>query len=132
MDYEILANGNLKLTLEGEEDREEVREMLEKATHKDHGFLADLLEYTKWQPNGELHQVSPEELGALTDAPILTDDVTYEDDTDKRLIIGKVWWYPEYQVLSFAEELLKHGEVVFTLAPADETQSETPQEAVAH
>jgi hypothetical protein len=115
MKFNIDANGNLELTRE-EAEKEELQEMLDKATHKDHGFLADVLEDTGWQPNGMLYQVQPEWIGALTDAPLLADDVDYSDD-DTPTVTGTVWWFPNYMVESFAETLIRTGKVVFTKAP---------------
>lgn len=121
MKYEQLENGNLKISLENDDDAEELQTMIDRASNLDHGVLADILEYTGWQGNSELLQVQPEDIGALTDAPILTDDMTYTDgDTDKREVVGQVWWYPEYAVYSFAKVLLEEKEVIFTLAPSDE------------
>jgi hypothetical protein len=123
--YSITQNGNLLLELEPE-DKEEVAELYEKATHKDHGFLADLLEYTGWSANGHLYQVPPEAIGALTEAPILTDDSRYiypddpqSGDEPQGEADGRIWWFPGYEGRSFGEELLRDGQVIFTYAPPD-------------
>ena len=47
-----------------------------------------------------LRQVTPEECGALTDAPLITDGKT-------------VWGYMDYQVKSFLKELLEGREIVW-------------------
>ncbi len=114
MEFNVLANGNLEIVAE-DGDKEELQDLLSKSMHKDHGFLADLLEYTGWSGNGRLHQVQPELIGALTDAPILTDDMIFGDDGSE--VVGNVWWFPNYQVVSFAETLIRDGRVVFTKAP---------------
>lgn len=115
MRFCILNNGNLEIVTE-EGDKAELQDILDKTPHRDHGFLADMLEYAGWQANGELFQVSPEHVGALTDAPILSDDVTTEDDGTVR-VKGRVWWFPQYESTSFAETLLETGRVVFAAAP---------------
>ncbi|KWU26321.1 hypothetical protein [Burkholderia cenocepacia] len=111
MKFEKLPSGNLALIMDPV-DADEVAELLRNATHLDHGFLGDLLEYARWPGNGLLYQVSPESIGALTDAPILTDELVLTDAGDA-VVEGKVWWYEPYQVSSFAEVLLRDGRVVF-------------------
>jgi hypothetical protein len=59
--------------------------------------------------------VPPEDIGALTSSPILSDSAVRDDD-DKLTSIGDVYWFPEYQVKSELEELLEKGFVDFTLA----------------
>jgi hypothetical protein len=115
MDYKILENGNLELTLL-ESEVEDVTELLEKATNTDHGFLCDLMEYARWPGNGHLYPVQPEWVAALTEAPIISDEVVYEDDDSVR-VPGRVWWYPGYELSSFAEVLIRERRVVFEAAP---------------
>lgn len=114
MEFNKTGRGNLEIVAE-DGDKEALQDLLDKCTHKDHGFLADLLEYTGWSGNGHLYQVQPEWIGALTDAPILTDDMIFGDDGSE--VVGNVWWFPNYQVESFAETLIRDGRVVFTPAP---------------
>jgi len=90
-------------------------EMLTTSSHTDFDFLDKLLEAAGQTSLGQLHRVLPENIGALTDAPIIGTSSfapdTESDDNDK------VWWYPDYAVKSFASELINHGEVTFTAAP---------------
>jgi hypothetical protein len=116
MEMQILENGNLKITIDNSDDREMIADSLENSFHKDHGVIEDMLENTGWTPNGRLYSVLPESIGALTDAPILSDEVSFNDDGSQD-VIGRVWWYPNYQVESFAEKLLENGFVVFDKAP---------------
>lgn len=117
MKFTIDAAGNLVISRLRSE-KADLQEMFEKCTHTDHGFLADLLEYTGWGPNGHLDQVAPEDIGALTNAPILTDDLEV-DDQGVKTVRGRVWWFPNYQIESFAETLIKTGKVTFQLAPEE-------------
>lgn len=66
---------------------------------------------------GEAYQsVAPDAIGALTSAPIFTDDLILTDDGSIEHI-GNVWWYPNYQVSHFVEVLLRDNEVFFPGAP---------------
>jgi len=101
---EETPEGNLRMTLteEGHREAEEVR-----ATPEEDA-LAGLLEDhfgAGWE------WVSPEEIGALTSAMILTNDAT-RDDNGELTGIGRVYWDPQYQVRNTVEELL-NGEVVW-------------------
>ena len=112
MKHQILPNENLQLAIENEADKTLVKQLLLQNKGDDIGFLSELLEETGWSPNGRLYRVAPEHIAALTDAPILTDDMLIEDDGEV-LVQGNVWWYPDYAILHFGKELLKHGTVEF-------------------
>ncbi len=116
MKFEFTPKGNLVLVAEPT-DTELLGDLLQRHGGDDVSFLADLLETTGWSPNGQLMQLSPEDVGALTDAPILTDDRTIDDDGVVSAV-GKVWWYPNYMVTNFAEELAQTGSTQFQLACA--------------
>lgn len=118
MKHQITPNGNLEILCDEEGDQEMLRELLANTNHKDHGFLADLLEETGWPGNGQLYQVRPEWIGALTDAPILADQLDYTNDGATVPEDAKVWWYPNYMLESFAESLINTGRVLFHAAPA--------------
>ena len=99
----------LKLTPEG-------REELQSCQRSDGGWskgtdyiLADLLE--DHLANG-WEMVPPEDIGALTSAPILSDEVE-RDDFGKITKVGRVYWFPDYAVTCELEELLEKGEVFF-------------------
>ena len=115
MKYTVTQNGNLEITCEGSE-KEDLQDILDSTSHKDHGFLAEMLEYAGWSTNGKLYPVAPEWIGALTDAPIVSDEVIYLDNGDHE-VPGKVWWFPNYMVESFAETLIGTGRVLFAKAP---------------
>lgn len=119
MKYEIDGRGRLTISLEGDGDREDLQEKLDRTTNRDSGFLTDLLE--DWSANGHLYPVAPEWIGALTDAPIITDDLTIEDD-GKAVVNGRVWWFPGYETESFAQTLIEKGSVTFAPAPENADQ----------
>ena len=113
MKFETLPNGALQLQSELE-DLEALAAIKDRCGGDDVMFLAELLEYTDWQGNGRLYQVNPEDVGALTDAPLMTDDCRIEDDGTVQ-VFGSVWWFPNYMVTNFAEKLIEAGKVVFAL-----------------
>lgn len=78
-------------------------------------ILHDLLE--DWTCNG-WEWIRPEEIGALTAAPIISDSVE-RDDNGKLVSTGDVWWHARYAVDDELKELLEHGEYVFPKAPKE-------------
>ena len=48
--------------------------------------------------------VPPEDIGALTAAPILSDEIVRDDD-GRLTAAGRVYWYPDYAVRDEIEEL---------------------------
>jgi hypothetical protein len=129
MKFNITPNGNLEIVME-DENREDIQDLVEKYPH-DGMFLRELLvEYTGWTGNGQLYQVNPEDVAALTDAPIVTDELEILDNGD-RVVHGSVWWFPAYERYHFGEELLKHGRVFFTFAPPVPESAHTKELATA-
>jgi hypothetical protein len=65
--------------------------------------------------------VKPEEIGALTDSPIISNDFEYIDN-DKQFDDTKkyysVYWFPDYMIKSEIEELEK-GELIFIKVKAE-------------
>lgn len=94
-------------------------ELLEQRNEESDGWkkgtlctLQDLLE--DWLGNGWSF-VAPQDIGALTDAPILSPDVE-QDDHGNVVKVGKVYWFPNYAVECELNTLLEKGEVFFPLA----------------
>lgn len=116
MELNILPNGNLRIALTDTASRDLIKDLLDTHGDNDTLLLANLLEDTGWQPNGRLHLVAPEQISALTDAPIVADELGIADDGTVDHV-GKVWWYPSYMLKNFARVLLEDGSVVFTAAP---------------
>lgn len=65
--------------------------------------------------NGSYALVAPEDIGALTDSPIIAESVTYEDD-GMATVEGQVWWFPDYAVRNELQELRDGQTVVFVKA----------------
>jgi hypothetical protein len=59
-----------------------------------------------------LSTVFPEDIGALTDAPIVTLDDPLHPET--------VYWYPDYQIRDWREELASKGWVLFDVEVSGE------------
>lgn len=114
MQTTITPNGNLKFEL-APPDLEQIEVMLERHGGNDKTFLSDMLDFFGFTPNGELYAINPQDVGALTDAPILADEVDYLDNGDT-VVRGQVWWYPGYELKNFAQELAQNGSVVFQKA----------------
>jgi hypothetical protein len=58
--------------------------------------------------------IAPQEIGALTDAPIIGHGE--RDERGNLVDAYDVYWYPEYELKNPIEELKKNGEVTFTKA----------------
>lgn len=109
-DLEILPNKDLKISITAD-GREELAEMDARENNPGTDYkLARLLEYhlgNGWE------FVRPEEVSALTSSPILSNDVSRDDDGELTAI-GEVWWFPNYQVINEVEEMKDSGFVIFT------------------
>ncbi len=106
-EFEKQAGGNLRIVLL-EEARESVQEIAAKEIDAD----SRLAETIEWQLTNGWSLVRPEDVGALTDAPIVTEDI----DTDNQgnvLHVGTVYWYPQYDVSDPVAKLLENGYVDF-------------------
>lgn len=111
MYYEILPNGSLSINIE-QSDVEAVNSIRERCGNDDGLFMSELLEYAGWTANGRLFQVRPEQVGALTDSPLLTDEMQMNDQGDLTGV-GTIWWYPWHEHQDFAERLISEGAVRF-------------------
>lgn len=108
--FNVTPEGDLKITLT-EEGRQELIEMLESQTQTDEDIFLSLIES---QLCNGYHTVLPEHIGALTDSIILANGIVDLDTSAEAEI--DVWWFPDYQVKSYTEDLLNNGEVTFTNA----------------
>ena len=110
IEYEILPNGNLVFRATNEARHDYAQQLRERGSDS---VFWDVL--APFQANGILFGIDPEDIGALTSAPIITDDLTIEDDGE-RTVHGKVWWFPNYCIIDPMAELFHKGRVEFTLA----------------
>ena len=120
MDIQVDLSGNLKLSLEPGE-AEEVRERLEQA-----GEDLTLLELAEpYFTNGGFHPFSGDSGNpyvGLTSAPCIAESLSFDDD-GQATIEGRLWWFPDYAVRSFMDELVAKGEVTFPIAPGYEPEA---------
>jgi hypothetical protein len=110
--YEITEKVALRIKLDPSE-RENLREMLDNAKANRRGdILGDVIE--GMLANG-FQWVQPKDIGALTDAPIISDEADFDDFGDL-VKIGRVFYYADYQVKDPVEVLYEKGEVIFDVA----------------
>jgi hypothetical protein len=107
--FKKLENGNLRISLI-EEERSEVEEISQNGK----GIDAQFIEIIEHQLCNGWDMIKPEEIAALTSAPILSDSAIY-DDRGILTGIDEVWWYPNYAIFNEVEELLEHGYIDFDL-----------------
>jgi hypothetical protein len=75
-------------------------------------LLADAYVHNgEWEIFGRNDPVR-EAIGAMTDAPILSDEVL-RDESGSLVHVGRVYWFPNYAVEDPLETLWEKGEVVF-------------------
>ncbi|MFY2597413.1 hypothetical protein ACOTHJ_15385 [Achromobacter xylosoxidans] len=117
MQLNFEANGALTFVLETG-DRDDIENLIDQAercaNNIDHSVLSSMLDFYGYIGNGVLRPIQASSVGALTDAPMFSDDVDIEDD-GKEKVRGRVWWFPDYAVKSFAHDLMDKGSVTFQL-----------------
>lgn len=103
----------LRLTL-GNEGRAELAAALRDGYSRAESLISEWL-------HEQFEFISPEEIGALTDAPILCDcDGLDYPDTGEREIRddASIYWFPDYMIRDPWGELAARGRVVFAKAGA--------------
>ena len=108
MTHKILANGNLEISVDIPEQQSLKFEQENNPSFPSDDFMYDLLEPLTC--NSELEWIQPEEISALTSAPILgtrNDIGTSQDNVDK------VWWFPNYAVRNVQQDLADYGVAIF-------------------
>ena len=101
--YDLNTNGCLILTADSQE-RGWLKELA-----NDQGEFTSRAEYEALESlvaNSDLDWIRPEEIGALTDAPIL--GLRKEDGTPEA-----AWGFMDYAVRSFVQDLIDTGKAVF-------------------
>lgn len=108
-DFEQLGNGDLRIRIT-DAGREELADMEAdgKLSHED--MFVHLLEY---QICNGWELVPPEDVGALTASLIISEEVERDKDGDMTCC-GKVYWFPEYQIVSEIMRIKEDGYVVYT------------------
>ena len=91
-----------------QEAKDDVQEIASQEVDAD----SKLSETIEWQLCNGWSLVRPEEIGALTDAPILSEEIEH-DDQGNVLKVGMVYWYPQCEVLDPVEQLLENGYIEF-------------------
>lgn len=113
MNYSINKTGDLIIKVSRKE-QSEIR-----ADKDSDNFLSDAYMYDTLEPlvcNSELQWVRPEEIAALTDAPIL--GIVDRNDNGKLVKAESIWWFPNYCLRSPVQDLAEYGECIFEKAEA--------------
>ena len=128
MKYEITKHGDLEISTSYAEQHDLQKAMKEDETFQTDDFMYNLFE--SLVANSELTWIAPEDIGALTDAPILgicgrdrtwdgKESLTYTrtvGHSGKYPIIQtieKAWAFMDYQVRSVQQDLAEQGNVIF-------------------
>ena len=122
LNYEMLDNGNLKISGDSE-GLQEVAELWERFTGGNIDYIDCCMQIVEKMDGltGELQLIPAEWVGALTDSPIiaassgieLSPDCSQYDE-ECPAVSGPVWWFPDYQIMEWIEELIYSGSVIFT------------------
>ena len=101
MNLRKTTSGDLEIRLNrnGRRHFSEIREQRD-----DFGINAALYALLEDHLCGGWEMVPPEDIGALTSAPILSDEIS-RDDHGKVTNAGRVYWYPDYQVTDEIDEI---------------------------
>lgn len=105
----ILPTGFLKITANNE-DREELSYAY-RGNPGGYPQAEDYVKETLSQFGWEF--VRPEWVAALTDAPIITNDLRMDENMEECQGIGDVWWFPGYMIDDPWEQLKNKGRVFF-------------------
>ena len=107
----ILRDNTVLLTADNESRAELADAYRAGGYYHAESYVAEQL-HEKWE------FVRPEEVGALTDPPIIAEcDGIERDDDGELTAVGKVAWFPNYMVADPWEALRNRGRVVLALAP---------------
>ncbi len=82
---------------------------------KDMPFFEDLFEDVKG--NSSLDFIRPEEIGALTSAPIIGLEVDRGENGDEIKETGRVFWHERYALELAIEVMLEKGGIVLPASP---------------
>lgn len=111
----LLSNGHLLLTA-GNDCRAALKRAKESSHYSEVAALYEALE-PYWTNGG----FQPFDAGdgrpfvGLTSAPCIAEGMDYPDDSEP-VIVGRLWWYPDYMIRSPVDELIRRGRTVFKQA----------------
>jgi len=106
---EVVSNGDLKINLL---DKEELEYLLSKELHEE-DILTEMMDTARYLGNDWLCNM----VIGLTEAPNIGRGVIFdEEDEDENMFAEEIWYYPDYMLKSFANELLENGFVIFKKA----------------
>ena len=103
MRFELTERGDLRVSTEGNE-RQLLRRAKRRKDFVSNDFLMEL--FGESLANEEYGWCQPEEIGALTSAPILC---TRDEDGN----VAEAWGFMDYALRSPQEDLLEKGEAIF-------------------
>lgn len=109
--FDVMPDGNLKIILTPD-GKISLKELIEE--EKSYAEIwACLMENEHC--NGGYVMISAEEIGALTDAPIICspDGLTHNDNGRTVNLNANIWWFPDYCVVNELKELLKNKSIIF-------------------
>lgn len=110
----VLANGDLEISA----DAETCSDIANRPADADYWSIwADLFE--QYSTNGlytPFDADSANPFVGLTSAPCVAESMDVFD-TGERAVVGRLWWFPKYQIIDPLELLRDCGRVVFALAP---------------
>lgn len=112
--FEILENGNLKISLDGENGRFELFDLMDKRCAEclsDDNIFIELIEY---QLENGWQLLDSSQTGDLTDSMILSDNAPFNDHGDLEDIDYNKWWFPQYVYDSYVEDLFVKGFVIWS------------------
>jgi hypothetical protein len=119
MQWRTLDSGNLEISWTHQEKEDFLLDnydvMLAESLCDNTWVMTDEALYIAFESvvcNG-LSWIAPEDIGALTDAPILGE---VGEDEQGEPIYHEVWWYPSYDVRSPVQDLCKNLRTVFPKA----------------
>lgn len=106
----VLEGGNLRLTA-SPEDLAELHDY-------DHWGEVDVLTHgmEHYWTSGRFQPFDPghgNPFIGLTEAPCIAESMEVLSN-GQRMIVGRLWWYPQYELKDCIHELVKHGYVDFT------------------
>lgn len=107
--FEVLPDGNLKISLNPELTIDEIWEAWE-------ADWWELNEYHFCNGYHEINDFARCYIGALTESPIISDGYIDDETTDEEIECTEIWWFPEYMVKDERKELFLNNEVIFTKA----------------